>query len=55
MASAYPRSKGKWLAAYRAPCPAGTLRSDGSPVMVRRNKVVSAETKNDALAQAVLI
>ncbi len=52
MASVYERSNGKWLVAYRAPCPAGTLRASGNPVMVRRNKVISAKSKKDALRQA---
>ncbi len=52
MASVYERPNGRWLVAYRAPCPAGTLRASGTPVMVRRNKVITATSKKDALRQA---
>ena len=52
MASVHPRKSGKWLAALRVPCPAGSTRSDGKPVMVRVNRVITAKTKAAALRDA---
>ncbi|MEP2533861.1 tyrosine-type recombinase/integrase [Shimia sp.] len=48
MASVYEKGDGKWTAAMRVPCPAGTLRADGSPVLIRKNKILTAKTKKAA-------
>ncbi|CUJ84159.1 site-specific tyrosine recombinase XerC [Shimia thalassica] len=52
MASVYQRDGGKWLAALRIPCPAGSVRADGSPVLIRKNKTIKAKSKAAALRDA---